>query len=58
MSSFLEWINMGGYGIYIWPAYIIACIVMIINVLTVKIEKKAVSKNLDKWYKKKSYESS
>jgi heme exporter protein D len=21
MSSFLNWLDMGGYGVYLWPAY-------------------------------------
>jgi len=29
----IEFLNMGGYGVYVWPAYLIVAIVLIVNVL-------------------------
>jgi heme exporter protein D len=31
MKSFHEFLTMGGYAVYVWPAYIIAAIVLIVN---------------------------
>ena len=29
----IEFLNMGGYGIYVWPAYLIVAIVLIVNLI-------------------------
>ena len=28
-----EFLNMGGYGLYVWPAYLIGAIVLILNLV-------------------------
>ena len=28
-----EFLNMGGYGLYVWPAYLIVAIVLILNLV-------------------------
>ena len=28
-----EFLNMGGYGLYVWPAYLIVAIVLILNLI-------------------------
>ena len=28
-----EFLNMGGYGFYVWPAYLIVAIVLILNIV-------------------------
>ena len=29
----IEFLNMDGYGIYVWPAYLIVAIVLIVNLM-------------------------
>ena len=29
----IEFLNMGGYGLYVWPAYLIVAIVLILNLV-------------------------
>ena len=29
----IEFLNMGGYGVYVWPAYVIVAIVLIMNLI-------------------------
>ena len=29
----MEFLNMDGYGIYVWPAYLIVAIVLIVNLI-------------------------
>ena len=29
----IEFLNMGGYSVYVWPAYIIVAIVLIVNLI-------------------------
>jgi heme exporter protein D len=31
MKSLHEFLTMGGYGWYVWPAYAVAAVVMIVN---------------------------
>ncbi|HLW74864.1 MAG TPA: heme exporter protein CcmD [Gammaproteobacteria bacterium] len=33
MTSLHEFLTMGGYGAYVWPAYIIAAVVMVANAI-------------------------
>lgn len=33
MSSWHEFITMGGYGVYVWPAYGITLLVMAVNAI-------------------------
>jgi len=33
MSSLNEFLTMGGYGAYVWPAYGLAALVVIVNIV-------------------------
>jgi heme exporter protein D len=33
MKDLHEFLTMGGYGIYVWPAYAIAAVVVLVNAL-------------------------
>jgi len=33
MSSWHEFLTMGGYGAYVWPAYSVVLVVMIVNAI-------------------------
>ena len=35
--SFMEFLNMGGYASFVWPAYLITAAVLITNVLLPRI---------------------
>tara|TARA_R110000868_G_scaffold235421_1_gene489340 strand:- start:3898 stop:4062 length:165 start_codon:yes stop_codon:yes gene_type:complete len=52
MIKYLEIINMHGYGIYVWPCYIISSILISYNILKpIILHKKAVKilkSNIDK----------
>ena len=32
-TAMIEFLNMGGYGLYVWPAYLIVAIVLILNLV-------------------------
>lgn len=34
MRSFHEFLTMGGYAVYVWPAYTVALVVIAVNVIT------------------------
>lgn len=45
-----EILQMGGYGLYVWPAYLITLLVFVMNILFIFIEKRHVKKILSKHY--------
>ncbi len=46
MNSFDEFLAMGGYGVYVWPAYGIAFVVLLLNVVLPLIQKKKLLRQL------------
>jgi heme exporter protein D len=40
MNSFAEFLAMGGYGFYVWTAYAIAFVVLLLNVVVPLIQRK------------------
>jgi heme exporter protein D len=49
MNQFLEWLAMGGYSIYVWPAY---GVVLVMNLLGIKWQKKQTRQKLQQWFKR------
>lgn len=35
MSSLQSFLHMGGYAVYVWPAYILTFVVLVFNVISV-----------------------
>lgn len=52
MSQFLHWLAMGGYSIYIWPAYGLLCVVLLMNLLGIKWQQTHTRKKLQQWFKR------
>ena len=50
MSSFLQWLSMGGYATYVWPAYGLVCGVLLLNMLSIKWQQKRTRKFLQHWF--------
>ncbi|HIF55269.1 MAG: heme exporter protein CcmD [Methylococcales bacterium] len=46
MNSFAEFLGMGGYGMYVWPAYGIAFVVLLLNVVLPLIQRKKLLRDL------------
>jgi heme exporter protein D len=51
MNQFFEWLKMGGYSIYVWPAFGLVWIVLVMNLLGVKWKKKQTRQKLQQWFK-------
>ena len=51
MNPFMQWLSMGGYSSYIWPAYGVVCAFLVINLVSVLRLKKHTYKVLQLWYK-------
>jgi heme exporter protein D len=54
MNQLMDWIAMGGYSFYIWPAYGLVCVVLLINLLGIKWQKKRTRELLQQWFKRQS----
>lgn len=46
MNSFAEFLAMGGYGFYVWTAYGIAFVVLLLNVVVPLIQRKQFLREL------------
>lgn len=52
MSHFLQWANMGGYSMYVWPAYGLVGVVFGFNALFLFYQRKVTRKKLQQWFKR------
>ncbi|ARB90897.1 heme exporter protein CcmD [Legionella longbeachae] len=52
MNQFLEWITMGGYSIYVWSAYGLVSVVIVMNLLGMKWKRKQTRQKLQQWFKR------
>lgn len=52
MNQFFHWLSMGGYSVYVWPAYGVVSVVLVMNLLGIKIQKKQTNKKLHAWFKR------
>lgn len=46
MNSFAEFLGMGGYGMYVWPAYGITFVVLLLNVIMPLMQRRQVIRDL------------
>ncbi len=51
MDELVQWFSMGGYSIYVWPAYGLAVLTLVIARLSVKKQKKHIQQQLQRWFK-------
>lgn len=52
MKHFFEWLAMGGYSLYVWPAYGLVCAVLVMNLFGMKIQKIRTRQKLQQWFKR------
>jgi heme exporter protein D len=46
MKQFMQWLAMGGYSLYIWPAYGLVCVVLVANLLSINFQRQRIYKKL------------
>ena len=51
MSQLCQWLMMGKYSIYVWPAYSIAGLIFFINYIAIKKYKRRVIQSLKNQYR-------
>ena len=44
--SFIEFLDMGGYASFVWPAYLITAVVLIVNLLLPRIRHRRQRESL------------
>lgn len=52
MEQFINWCNMGGYSMYVWPAYGLVLGVLLVNFLGIKRQKIRTREKLHLWFKR------
>ena len=52
MNQLMQWLAMGGYSMYIWPAYGIVSVVLVGNIVGIKWQQKRTRMQLQKWFKR------
>jgi heme exporter protein D len=52
MNAFLQWFNMGGYGAYVWSAYGMVSMVLVLNVLGIQWNRRRTRALLGQWFKR------
>lgn len=52
MNQLIQWLTMGNYSIYVWPAYGLVCVVLVMNLLGIKIQRNQTRKKLQQWFKR------
>jgi len=50
VSQLMQWFSMGGYSFYVWPAYGLVFMVLMLNVFVIKKDQKLMKKKLIKWF--------
>ena len=57
MSQFINWLAMGGYAIYVWPAYGLVCVVLVMTMSGIKWQRVQIRKKLHQWLGSRSLKS-
>ena len=54
LDNLIHWLSMGGYSLYVWPAYGLVGVMLVINILGIKIQNRKSHKKLLDWFKRQS----
>lgn len=49
MSQFSHWLSMGGYATYVWSAYGLVCLALVMTWSGIKLQRARVRKQLQRW---------
>ena len=52
MTSFMQWLAMGGYSFYVWPAYGFVGVVLLMNIWGIRRQQKRIRIALQQWFKR------
>jgi heme exporter protein D len=52
MKVVVDWFAMGGYSMYVWPAYALVGSVLIGNVMMMKRYSADINHKLSQWFKR------
>ena len=51
MANVTQWLAMGGYALYVWPAYGLVFFVLAMHLLGIKSKGTRTRKQLQQWFK-------
>ncbi len=52
MNHLIEWLAMGGYAPYVWSAYGLVTMVLVLNLFGVRRQKIRTQQQLKHWFKR------
>jgi heme exporter protein D len=50
MTRFMQWLAMGGYSPYIWSAYGLVAVVLVITIFGLRLQRLRTHKFLQQWF--------
>ena len=51
MKQLIQWLDMGGYAAYIWPAYGLVLVMLVANIVGIRRQTKRTRIKLHQWFK-------
>lgn len=57
MSGLMAFLDMGGYARYLWPAYGLSLLVLVLNVILPLLRERALYRRLQRRHEGSSHES-
>lgn len=54
LDNFLNWLTMGGYSLFIWPAYGIVSVGLVVYLLGIHRKRSKIKQKLQQWIKQQS----
>ena len=54
MHEMIQWFFMGGYACYVWTAYGLVSLLLILNGVSCVMQGKRIRKSLQTWFKQTS----
>ena len=54
IEQLLHWFAMGGYSIYVWPAYGLLALFVVMNILGLRWQVRQTRNRLQQWFKRQN----
>lgn len=52
MSDYVHILNMGGYALYVWPAYGLVLLALVTHLIALRRQRLRTFKKLKQWFKR------
>ncbi|MCC5793033.1 MAG: heme exporter protein CcmD [Natronohydrobacter sp.] len=52
MTQWFEWLTMGKYSLFVWPAYGLVCVILVMQLLGIRWQRRKTMQRLQHWFKR------